>query len=106
MAWSDDLERAAKAGKGVPDGLTANERMLFIAMRGLYYQFGAGVITIDQAKREKRQVMNDFNAAELREKSREKSIKAWRWVDLSLNNCECPECRKLKEAILGLENVF
>lgn len=106
MAWSEALELSAKAGNPVPDGLTPHEKMLFIAMRGLYWQYAAGKITMEQAKLEKRQLMTDFNDAVLREQCYERSIKAWRWVDLNLNKCECPDCLALKKAILGLENVM
>lgn len=106
MPWTDSLERSASEGKGIPEGLSANEKFLYIAMRGLYAQYRMGVIDIDQARKEKRSLINDFGQMELREKQWEKSRKAWRWVDLNLNKCECPECRELKKTILGLENCF
>lgn len=106
MAWTEALERAASAGKPLPDGLTGPEKMLYITMRGLYAQYRSGVISLDQAKKEKRLLINDFGQMELREKSLERSVKAWRWVDLSLNKCKCPECLELKKTILQLENVM
>ena len=106
MAWTKELEQAASAGKSLPDGLTGPEKALYIAMRGLYWQYRNGVIDLDQAKKEKRALVNDFGQMELREKSLERSVKAWRWVDLSLNKCECPECIALKKAILQLENIM
>jgi len=104
--WTEALERAAADGKPMPEGLTGPERQLFIAMRGLYYQLKVGIIDREQAKKEKRHLVNDFNAAVQREQSYERSIKAWRWVDLNLNKCTCPECLALKKAILQLENVM
>lgn len=106
MAWTDELERYAKAGNPIPDGLSPNEKMLFVAMRGLYWQYAADYISLEQAKREKRQLLDNFKSSELREKCYEKSIKAWRWVDLNLNKCQCEECKALKRAILQLENAF
>ena len=106
VPWSDELERAAAALKPLPDGLTFAEKTLYIAMRGLYAQFKQGTIDRDQAKREKRLLLNDFGQIELADKARERSVKAWRWVDLSLNKCECPECAALKKTILQLENTF
>ena len=104
--WTEALERAAADGKGMPDGLTGPERQLFVAMRGLYYQLKMGVIDREQAKKEKRHLVDDYNSAVLREKCYERSIKAWRWVDLNLNKCQCKECLALKKAILQLENVM
>ena len=104
--WNEALERAAANGQPMPDGLNAPEKMLYVAMRGLYYQYRAGVLDQEQARREKRLLMNDFGAAELQMKSWEKSIKAWRWLNLTLEEDGCPKCRAMKEAILGLENAF
>lgn len=106
MPWSDELERAAAALKPLPDGLTFAEKTLYIAMRGLYAQFKQGTIDRDQAKREKRLLLNDFGQIELREKSYERSIKTWMWVDLNLNKCSCPECLELKKTILGIQNII
>lgn len=106
MQWTDALERAAAEGKAMPDGLTGPEKQLYIAMRGLYYQYRVGIVDREQAKREKAELIKDFNAARTREQAYERSIKAWRWVDLNLNKCECEECKALKRAILQLENVM
>lgn len=106
MAWTEELERSASAGKPLPDGLTGPEKALYIAMRGLYWQYRNGAIDLTQAKREKRAILDDFKEMELREKAWERSVKAWRWVDLSLNKCECPECLALKKTILQLENIM
>ena len=106
MAWTDELERAACSGKPIPDGLGFPEKCLYIAMRGLYVQYRSGVISLNQAKKEKRLLINDFGQMELHEKSLDRSIKAWKWVDLNLNKCSCPECLALKKTILELENVM
>lgn len=106
MPWSEELERAASAGKPLPDGLTYAEKTLYIAMRGLYAQYRQGTIDKDQAKREKRLLLNDFGQIELTDKARERSIRAWRWLDLNMNNCECPHCLEMKRTILQLENTF
>ena len=106
MPWSDALEYAAKEGNPLPDGLTAPEKAMYISMRGLYWQVQAGVIDIEHARKEKRALLNDLCRMELENKAREKSVKAWRWVDLNLNKCTCPECAALKKAILGLDNIM
>lgn len=104
--WNEALERAAANGQPMPDGLTATEKTLYVAMRGLYFQYRSGVIDKEQARREKRLILNDFGAAELREKAHERSIKAWRWLNLTFEADDCPKCTAMKKAILELENTM
>lgn len=106
MAWTTDLERAASAGKPIPDGLTAPEKALYIAMRGLYWQYREGIIELEQAQREKRLLIQDFNKLELLMKAQEKSLKAWRWINLRVEEGDCPRCIEMKRTILELENCF
>lgn len=44
MAWTEEIELAAAHGEPMPDGLTAPERTLYIALRGLYYQYRVNLI--------------------------------------------------------------
>lgn len=106
MPWTEALEHAAKDGKALPDGLTLAEKQLYVAMRALYSSYARGDISREEAKREKRLLLNDFRDAELQAKARERSIKTWMWVDLNLNKCECPECLALKKVILGIQNTM
>ena len=106
MAWTKELERAASAGKSVPDGLTAPEKALYIAMRGVYWQYREGVITLEQAKREKMLLTKDFDKLEMLMKAQEKALKSWRWLNLRIEEGDCPRCIEMKRTILQLENCF
>ena len=102
MPWTEELEKAAARGEGVPDGLKAPERAYFIALRGLYYQYRVGIIDKDQAKREKVMLERDYKSAVLNEKCFEKSVKLWHILPTDIMKCECPECKRLAKLILGL----
>lgn len=106
MAWTDELERAASAGKPMPNGLNTTEKHLYIAMRGLYAQYRAGLIDLDAAKREKRMLLNDANKFDLLMQSAERSLRVWQWCNLRIEEDDCPKCRELKKTILQLENCF
>lgn len=106
MAWTKEIELAAADGKPVPPGLTVAEKGLYQAMRGLYASYKAGLIELDQAKLEKRTLLNDFGQLELSMKAWERSMRAWRWVNLNLNDAGCPHCLEMKKTILQLENTM
>lgn len=106
MAWTKELERAASEGKSVPDGLTAPEKALYIAMRGLYWQYREGIVTREQAHREKNLLIKDYDKLELLMKAQEKALKSWRWLNLRIEEGDCPRCIEMKRTILQLENCF
>lgn len=106
MAWTEELERAASAGKPLPNGLSAPDRFLYIAMRGLYAQYRQGLIDLPGAKREKQMLLNEANKFDLLMRSAERSLRVWQWCNLRIEEDDCPKCRELKRTILQLENCF
>lgn len=100
--WNDELERAAANGEPMPDGLDGPARTLYIAMRGLYYQYRMNIIDQQQAKQEKVLLMNDYRGAVLDEKCRAKSRELWRTLPYDVMKCECPECKRIAKLVLGL----
>lgn len=106
MPWNEEWERAAAEGKSVPDGLTLPEKYLFISFRSLYHQYNEGLLTKEQARKEKSLLIKDFNRFEQREKAMDRSMKAWRWLNLSVEKGDCPKCIELKKAFIQFENYF
>lgn len=102
MAWTNEMEQAAAHGKPMPDGLDAPERVLYIALRGLYYQYRENVIDREQAKREKQHLMNDYKQAVLDEKCRAKSVKLWRDLPSDIMKSDCPKCQEVGKIVYGL----
>ena len=84
MAWTEEIELAAAHGEPMPDGLTAPERTLYIALRGLYYQYRVNLI--DQQD----------------EKCREKSRELWRRLPHDLMKSERSRCQEVGKIIYGL----
>ena len=102
MAWTNEMEQAAAHGKPMPDGLGAPERVLYIALRGLYYQYRSNLIDKEQAKREKQHLMSDYNQAVLDEKCRAKSRKMWHDLPHDIMKSDCPKCQEVGRIIYGL----
>lgn len=55
------LDKLAKEKAPMPNGLPMHEQCYYIASRGLYAQYEQKVITLEEAKREKKEVINEFN---------------------------------------------
>lgn len=55
------LDKLAKEKAPMPSGLPMHEQCYYIASRGLYAQYDQKVITLEQAKREKKEVIKQFN---------------------------------------------
>lgn len=55
-----ELDRLAKENKPMPERLAMYEQCYYIASRGLYRQYDAGHITLEQAKQEKHQVVAQY----------------------------------------------
>lgn len=56
----DLLERTAAAGNALPDGLRPPEQLLFLSLRHIYRDYYAGLLTREQAHREKEQTMQQY----------------------------------------------
>lgn len=55
-----ELDRLAKENKPMPERLAMYEQCYYIASRGLYRQYDAGDITLEQAKYEKSHVVKQY----------------------------------------------
>lgn len=56
-----ELDRLAKENKPMPERLRMYEQCYYIASRGLYQQYAAKQITLEQAKLEKQSVVRQYN---------------------------------------------
>lgn len=55
-----ELDRLAKDNGAMPECLAMYEQCYYIAARGLYRQYDAGYITLEQAKSEKADVVKQY----------------------------------------------
>lgn len=56
------LDKLAKEKAPMPNGLALHEQCYYIASRGLYEQYASQVITLEEAKREKEEVIRQYEA--------------------------------------------
>lgn len=56
-----ELDRLAKEKTPMPAKLTMYEQAYYIASRGLYEQYNSGLITLEDAKKEKQQVITLYH---------------------------------------------
>lgn len=54
------LDKLAKEKAPMPNGLALHEQCYYIASRGLYEQYANKVITLEEAKREKEEVIKQY----------------------------------------------
>lgn len=54
------LDKLAKEKAPMPNGLPMHEQCYYIASRGLYEQYDRKVITLEEAKREKKEVLRSY----------------------------------------------
>lgn len=57
------LDKLAKEKAPMPNGLPMHEQCYYIASRGLYEQYEKKVITLEEAKREKQEVVRTYQLA-------------------------------------------
>lgn len=55
-----ELDKLAKNAAPMPKGLASYEQCYYIASRGLYEQYAQGVITLAQAREEKKEVLRAY----------------------------------------------
>lgn len=54
------LDKLAKEKAPMPKGLAMHEQCYYIASRGLYEQYASKIITLEQAKKEKNEVIKQY----------------------------------------------
>lgn len=58
------LDRMAKAGETMPQGLTSYKQSYYIASRGLYKQYERGEVDLPKARSEKAELMEAYKEGE------------------------------------------
>lgn len=55
------FEQQAMQNKPIPDGLTTYEKQIYIVLRNLYYSMSKGMLTAEQAQKEKNSILKDLD---------------------------------------------
>ena len=74
---AEDIERLAANNMLMPEGLSFPQQMFFVTMRGIYKDLKSGMITKDQAKKEKLSVLAEFTKQNTQRVVSEKIFIEW-----------------------------
>ena len=101
-----EIETMAMQGFGLPDGLSLPEQMLFLSLRALYGDYHAHRIDRQQAKTEKRSLIQQFNTAQSLYRMYSVSAQRYHAATALLHDVEkvgCDRCRHLARVLDGRE---
>lgn len=101
----DELDRRAYAMQVLPAGLEPPEMYYFLTMRALYAMFATGRLTEEQAKREKRAVLDGYRQWDLQRRVGQQEMRVLRQVTERGNyygKNGCSVCRQLADQLCGL----
>lgn len=91
-----NLERLAKDGNEMPDGLEYPEQILFLCFRMLYAQLRQGVIDRDTAIREKKKLLKEYESYKFVDERGKQWVKIIK--DTEIARSEYRKCRTLENA--------
>ena len=101
----DELDRRAYAMQVLPAGLEPPEMYYFLTMRALYAMFATGRLTEEQAKQEKRAVLDGYRQWDLQRRVGQQEMRVLRQVTERGGYYEkngCNVCRQLADQLCGL----
>lgn len=101
----EELDQKAYAMQVLPTGLDPPETYYFLTMRALYAMFAVGKLTEDQAKQEKRIVLDGYRQLDLQRRVGAHEMRVLRQVQERGKYYEkngCSVCRQLAHQLCGL----
>lgn len=99
-----EIEKIAASGGDMPDGLKMPEIMLFQSMRSLYALYKIGRISRDNAKKEKRVILEQHRDAELMQRIYDyhrKISNDLSYISQKIKHSECECCKAVADAVSG-----
>lgn len=93
---SDEIYELARRKQPAPDALTLCERMLYTTARNIYKAYSDGIITLEQAKKEKNQSITAFGTLALSERVYLEHKRRMTEISLVLTKagkCGCEYCK-------------
>lgn len=104
--WTDDLERGAMKSEPMPDNLAMPEQWLYMSLRMLYREYRSGAIEKEQARQEKRKLIDEYELMMLHHRAyTQASERANRYshilTDAEKSGCEI--CKKIVKIFDGRE---
>ena len=102
---ADELNILAAKGQPLPENLTSPEQLYFLSLRALYTDYRNKSITVEQAKKERKQlskafIENMYNFQMYKHQTEVHLIYARNFQDIKKNGCEV--CNRLYKVLCGL----
>ncbi|WP_099206204.1 hypothetical protein [Scatolibacter rhodanostii] len=99
-----DIEKSAMHGDEMPGRLNLAEQLLFQSFRCLYHSHKTGIITREQAKKEKQKLLDSFFVSnrliEIYQETERRNLKlAGMSKEVELGNCD--RCKKIMRIMDG-----
>ncbi len=105
---ANEIYELARTHQPAPDGMTLPEQLLYTTARNIYKSYSDGIISLDQAKREKAQSIRAFEGLV----TDYKCMKQHYAINVALDpylvkaeKGECENCKRIARIFDGRENV-
>ncbi len=101
---ADEIYELARRKRPAPDNLTLCEQMLYTTARSIYKAYSDGIITLEQAKKEKNRSIAAFGTLALSERvyleHKRRMVEISR-VLVEAEKCGCAYCKEVSEIFDG-----
>lgn len=94
--FDQNLERQARDGNEMPDGLEYPDQVLFLCFRMLYAQLRQGIIDRDTAIREKKKLLKEYESYKFVDQMGKEWVQIIRNTEIARS--EYRKCRTLENA--------
>lgn len=94
--FDQNLERQARDGNEMPDGLEYPDQVLFLCFRMLYTQLRQGIIDRDTAIREKKKLLKEYESYKFVDQMGKEWVQIIRNTEIARS--EYRKCRTLENA--------
>ena len=100
----EDIEKLAKSGTPLPDNATLAESLLYHNLRRLYWEYRHRILDTEQAKIEKRRLIQQFGLEQLYTTCAQNDYNRWRKYQILQSEAEkngCEICKKIVRILDG-----
>ena len=105
---ADEIYEIARKRQPAPDDLTLPEQLLYTTARNIYKSYQDGIISLEQAKQEKRQSIRNFDSLNLKHDIYSDHMRRMVTISQVLGDVErngCERCRRAVRVFDGREPV-
>lgn len=103
-----DIETLAMDGGNMPEELSTAEQLLFQKLRCLYVTHRLGRVSLEQGRREKTMILNQFKSDQLAEQIYHQHLRIYNRTGTMLSDAEksdCERCKRFARILDGRETL-